>query len=67
MGITDIEHAEVFVIVNKNGNTLTGNLQGPLVVNVAKRLGKQLVLSDRRFTTRVPLVELNSEVEAISA
>ena len=67
LGITDIEHAEVFVIVNKNGNTLTGNLQGPLVVNVAKRIGKQLVLSDRRFTTRVPLVELNSAVEAMSA
>ena len=67
MGITSIDHAEVFVIVNKNANMLTGNLQGPLVVNVAQRIGKQLVLSDRRFTTRVPLVELNNTVEAMSA
>jgi flagellar assembly factor FliW len=42
-------------------------LQGPLVVNVQERKGVQLVLSDKRFTTRVPLVELPSQVEAMSA
>lgn len=60
LGVTGIEQAQVFVIVNKRGQTLTGNLQGPLVVSVAGRVGEQLVLSDRRFTTRVPLVELPS-------
>ncbi len=64
LGLTSIDDAQVFVIVNKRGNVLTGNLQGPLVVNVGSRCGEQLVLSDRRFTTRVPLIELHQEAPA---
>lgn len=67
MGIESLDDAEVFVIVNKHDNVLTGNLQGPLVINVRCRAGEQLVLSERRYTTRVPLVELTSCVEAMSA
>lgn len=67
MGIASLEEAQVFVIVNKRGAMLTGNLQGPLVVRVAERTGEQLVLSDRRFTTRVPLIDLPSPVQAASA
>ncbi|MEX0777197.1 MAG: flagellar assembly protein FliW [Phycisphaeraceae bacterium] len=67
MGIGRGDEAQVFVIVNKHGNTLTGNLQGPLVIHVGKRLGEQLVLSDRRFHTRVPLMELGAMAEAVSA
>jgi len=64
LGLSSIDDAQVFVIVNKRGNVLTGNLQGPLVINVGSRCGEQLVLSDRRFTTRVPLVELHQEAPA---
>jgi flagellar assembly factor FliW len=67
MGMSSLEEAQVLVIVNKRGNMLTGNLQGPLVIHVTKRTGEQMVLSDRRFTTRVPLIELGSGVEAMSA
>ena len=67
MGIGSLDEAQVFVIVNKRENVLTGNLQGPLVVHVGKRTGEQLVLSDRRFTTRVPLIELHERVHAVSA
>lgn len=68
LGLDSIEDAQVFVIVNKRDHALTGNLQGPLVVNVGSRCGEQLVLSDRRFTTRVPLMELRTPVaEAIPA
>ena len=67
LNIASPEQAQVFVIVNKRGNLLTGNLQGPLLVGVAERLGEQLVLSDRRYTTRVPLVEMGSRVSAASA
>lgn len=66
LGIASLDEAQVFVVVNKHGELLTGNLQGPLVVNVAGKVGQQLVLSDRRFTTRVPLVELPSGVEAMA-
>lgn len=58
LGIETLDQAQVFVIVNKHGQTLTGNLQGPLVINVATREAQQLVLSDRRFTTRVPLIDV---------
>ena len=65
--LSSVDDAQVLVIVNKRGETLTGNLQGPLVVNVKNCVGEQLVLSDRRFTTRVPLVEVNAAVHAQSA
>ena len=63
MGMDSVEDAQVFVIVNKRDNVLTGNLQGPLVIHVGQRNGEQLVLSDRRFTTRVPLIELGSNLQ----
>ncbi len=66
LGINAPEEAQVLVIVNKRDNVLTGNLQGPLVIQVRSRVGEQLVLSDRRFTTRVPLVELSQPVEALA-
>lgn len=67
LGMDGPSEAQVFVIVNKRDGLLTGNLQGPLVVNVRERVGEQLVLSDRRFTTRVPLVELGQRMVAASA
>ena len=64
LGLASLEEAQVFVIVNKRGTVLTGNLQGPLVINTPRRAGEQLVLSDRRFSTRVPLLDLGSNVAA---
>jgi flagellar assembly factor FliW len=58
IGLTDLDKAQVFIIVNKVQDLLTGNFQGPLVVNVQNRRGKQLVLSDRRYSTRHPLIRL---------
>ncbi|MCP4590817.1 MAG: flagellar assembly protein FliW [bacterium] len=58
LGVEDPTGAQVFVIVNKIDELLTGNLQGPLVVNVATREGKQLVLSDKRYSTRHPLMRI---------
>lgn len=65
LGVASLEEAQVFVIVNKIDQTLTGNLQGPLVVNVRDRRGEQLVLSDRRFTTRVPLMDVGATPAAV--
>ncbi len=36
-----LEDAQVFVIVNKVEQQLTGNLRGPLVVNTIDRTGEQ--------------------------
>ena len=67
MGLASMAEAQVLVIVNRRGQQLTGNLQGPLVIHSAHRTGEQLVLCDRRFHTRVPLVDLTSPVKMASA
>ncbi len=58
LNLARLEDAQVFVIVNKVETTLTGNLQGPLVINTLTRTGEQLVLAEKRWTTRHPLVSL---------
>ena len=58
--LADAAQGQVFIIVNKIKDLLTGNFQGPLVVNVENRHGKQLVLSDKRYSTRHPLIKLSS-------
>ncbi len=58
IGLSTPDDAQVFVIVNKIDDMLTGNLQGPLVINVTTRTARQLVLSDRRYSTRHPLMRL---------
>jgi len=66
IGLSEPKGAQVLVIVNKVGDVLTGNLQGPLVINVETRVGRQLVLSDRRYGTRHPLVTLPRRDAAVS-
>ena len=67
LGLESIGDAQVFVIVNKRGKVLTGNLQGPLVIHTEKKIGEQLVLADKRFDTRTVLVELEAGKKAASA
>ncbi|HEY3242055.1 MAG TPA: flagellar assembly protein FliW [Phycisphaerae bacterium] len=62
LGLDSSDGAQVFVIVNKVDDLLTGNLQGPLVVNVKSRVARQLVLSDKRYSTRHPLMRIPSRV-----
>lgn len=66
IGLTEANGSQVFVIVNKTDDLLTGNFQGPLVINVATRVGKQLVLSEKRFATRHPLMRLPAAGTAVS-
>ena len=49
--------ALIYVILNRgDGGGLTVNLQGPLVFNPARRLGRQLVLTSSRYAVRYPLL-----------
>ena len=63
IGLKDPTDAQVLTIVNKVDDMLTGNLQGPLVINAASLTAIQLVLSDRRYTTRHPLMRLEQAGE----
>ena len=62
-----LEDAQVFVIVNKVEGSLTGNLQGPLVINTLTREGEQIVLADRRWTTNHTLMKLGGEAQRAQA
>lgn len=59
--LSDPALVQVFVICNKVGDWLTGNLLGPIVVNAENRLAQQVVLTDKKWTTRQPLMRLAAE------
>lgn len=69
LDMSRLEDAQVFVIVNKVDQHLTGNLQGPLVINTMTRRGEQMVLAEKRWTTRHTLMKVAtpSEQRALSA
>jgi flagellar assembly factor FliW len=60
LDLADPGFAQVFVICNKVGEWLTGNLLGPIVVNAANRVAQQVVLTEKKWTTRQPLMQLRS-------
>jgi flagellar assembly factor FliW len=53
--LDDERQALTYVILNRGEAGLTANLQGPLVFNPARRLGRQLVLTSSRYAVRYPL------------
>jgi len=61
LSLGDLDAAQTFVIVNKYDHALTVNLQGPIVVNLSSRKAMQLVLVDKRWTTRHEIVRIASE------
>ena len=67
LSMARIEDAQVFVIVNKVGAELTGNLQGPLVINTLNRIGEQLVLADKRWETRHKLMAVAQDQQRATA
>jgi flagellar assembly factor FliW len=62
-----LEDAQVFVIVNKVDSQLTGNLQGPLVVNTTTLVGEQMVLAEKRWNTRHPLMRVGQPAAKATA
>ena len=58
LGIQDLGEANVLVIVNKVGDTLTANLQGPLVIHAETRVAAQIVISEKKYQTRHPILTL---------
>ncbi|MCL4209483.1 MAG: flagellar assembly protein FliW [Phycisphaeraceae bacterium] len=67
LGLDRLEDAQVLVIVNKRDHVLTANLQGPLVINLRTMTGQQLVLAEKRWTTRHAILELRQPVHAAIA
>lgn len=61
LGVADEAEVTALIVCNKVDDLLTGNLQGPIAINSATRVGKQLVLSEKRYSTRHPLLKLVSQ------
>ena len=57
---------QVFVICNKVGDWLTGNLLGPIVVNAQNRLAQHVELTEKKWTTRQTLMMLQNEVAPLA-
>ncbi len=55
--LKDTGECQVLIIVNKQNGELTGNLLGPLLVGATSLWAKQMVLSDRRYSTRQRLAK----------
>jgi flagellar assembly factor FliW len=58
LGLADRSEASVLVIVNKVGDVLTANLQGPLVIHATTRAAAQVVISEKKYQTRHPILQL---------
>jgi flagellar assembly factor FliW len=64
----EVADAQVLAIVNKREETLTLNLQGPVVINIGECVAMQLVLADKRWSTRQEIVRLEEPAgRAVSA
>jgi flagellar assembly factor FliW len=59
--LADTKDGRLLVICNRVGQWLTGNLLGPLVINTASRVGEQVVITEKKWTCRQPLVQLQVE------
>lgn len=57
------QDVSVFVILTVADpfSETTANLQAPLVLNATKRLGKQVILSDERYTTKHSIMPQTTE------
>ena len=58
LGLMDLSEASVLVIVNKVGDLLTANMQGPLVIHATTRVAVQVVISEKKYQTRHPILQL---------
>ncbi len=57
LGLVSFEDARVFAIltVPRNPSEITINLRAPVVVNVARKLAKQVVVLNDQYSTRHPM------------
>ena len=58
LNLADAKDGQVLVICNRAGEWLTGNLLGPLVINTRTRIGQQMVLTEKKWTCRQPLIQV---------
>ena len=66
LDLADAKDGQLLVICNRVGEWVTGNLQGPLVINSRTRVGQQVVLTEKKWTCRQPLLKLDEPDAAVT-
>lgn len=58
LGLEAGEEAKLYVMltIGENPTRTTANLLAPLLLNTSTRIGRQLVLSDSRYSTKHPII-----------
>ncbi|MBF0405999.1 MAG: flagellar assembly protein FliW [Candidatus Riflebacteria bacterium] len=66
LGLVNPEDAVLYVIVTIPENTadMTANLQGPLVINIQNRKGKQIISTNQKHSVKVKVVDELAKREA---
>jgi len=64
--LEDGGETRLLVICNKVGDWLTGNLLGPIMINPGTMLATQIVLTEKKWTTRQPLAKLTRAEQALA-
>ncbi len=67
IGLVEGGAMQLLVIVNRRDHGITANMQGPLVINPLTRVALQVVIADRRWTTRHELVSVTPAARAVTA
>jgi flagellar assembly factor FliW len=68
LNLTDAKDGQVMVICNRAaGGWITGNLLGPLVINTVTRRAVQVVLTEKKWTCRQPLLQVPATAGAAIA
>ncbi|NLW22607.1 MAG: flagellar assembly protein FliW [Tissierellia bacterium] len=67
LNIKDEKDVAVYsiVVVPEDLEKMTTNLLGPIVINVNKKLGKQVILDDSRYTTKHYIFQQNVEDRSV--
>lgn len=47
----------VVVVIPENAEQMTANLRGPIVINTSNRIGRQVVLTDDRYSPNQSLIQ----------
>jgi flagellar assembly factor FliW len=67
LNLADAKDGQLLVICNRVGEWITGNLQGPLVINARTRMAQQVVLTEKKWTCRQPLLKLEPGQTLVTA
>ncbi|NLJ78744.1 MAG: flagellar assembly protein FliW, partial [Tissierellia bacterium] len=51
------------VVVPEDMEDMTANLLGPVIINIDKKLGKQIILDDDRYSTKYYIFRQQNNIE----